>query len=105
MTKVLQILRLMIGTLANMKYMGMRLKSAEIFVLDVSEGILVGGIAGFILGILLGTLLWAFVWQMLPTVYALPDILFAGQWGILDGMLLGGFGAFYWRLKMVLEHS
>lgn len=86
-----------------MKRIGNKITTLEPFLLDVSEGILVGGVAGFIFGLFAGTLLWSLAWQMWPTTLALPDIFFAGKVGLWEGILLGGLVSFCWRLKISLQ--
>ncbi len=75
----------------------------EAFIFEVSEGILIGGLAGFIFGVLTGTLLWIWLWQMIPTEMALVDIFFAGKAGLWNGAVLGGLLAVYWQLQLFLR--
>lgn len=77
----------------------------EMMLLDVTEGILVGGLSGFLLGLLLGTAVWSVAWQSLPTYVSLPPIFYAGQLGTLDGAIIGACVAFSWRLGIVLKNS
>ena len=75
----------------------------EMMLLDVTEGILVGGLSGFLLGLLLGTAVWCVVWQSLPTTVSLPPIFYAGQFGTLDGAVIGAIVSFSWRLRLALK--
>ncbi len=77
----------------------------EMMLLDVTEGILVGGLSGFLLGLLLGTAVWCAVWQALPTTASVSPIFYAGQLGTLDGAIIGACVAFSWRLRIVLRNS
>ena len=88
-----------------MKRIGNKIIRFEPFILDVSEGILVGSIAGFMIGILMGAFLWSLLWQAWPTAIALPDIFFAGKTGFWQGVLLGGLLSFSWRLKLFLREG
>lgn len=76
----------------------------EMMLLDVTEGVLVGGLSGFLLGLLQGTILWCIVWQALPTVISLPSIFYAGQLGTVDGAIIGAIVAFSWRLRLLLKN-
>lgn len=86
-----------------MERKGIFKQNFEMMLLDLTEGILVGGLAGFLLGLLFGTMVWGIVWQALPNVGTLPPIFYAGQLGTLDGVVIGGTTAFFWRLKRLLN--
>ena len=83
---------------------GIGKQQLEMMLLDVTEGILVGGLSGFLLGLLLGTAVWCVVWQALPTIASLPPIFYAGQLGTLDGAIIGACVAFNWRLRIALKN-
>ena len=84
---------------------GIGKQDLEMMLLDVTEGILVGGLSGFLLGVLLGTIIWCALWQSLPTVASLPPVFYAGQLGTVDGAVMGAVVAFGWRLRMVLKNN
>ena len=86
-----------------MRRIGSKISALEPFILDVSEGVLIGGLAGFLFGLCAGVFLWIWTWQMWVTSFAMPDIFFAGKLGLWEGALLGGVVAFYFRLKLFLR--
>ena len=86
-----------------MRRIGSKISAVEPFILDVSEGVLIGGLAGFVFGLCAGTLLWIWTWQMWVIPSAVPDIFFAGKLGLWEGAVLGGLVALYFRLKLFLR--
>ena len=83
---------------------GIGKQDLEMMLLDVTEGILVGGLSGFLLGLFLGTAVWCAIWQALPTIASLPPIFYAGQLGLFDGVIIGACVTFSWRLRIILRN-